>query len=69
MENKGLKKYMVKVHEPHYKIPLHPHFCLIIVPEHYEYVKYQNRCRITLGILRWPHHRRVELQGNGMLCD
>ncbi|XP_029624549.1 uncharacterized protein LOC115203742 [Salmo trutta] len=51
--NKGFKN-MVKVLE--------------IVPDLYEQEKINCR-RIIQGILCWPHHRRVVLQGNGKLRD
>lgn len=68
VENKGFKN-MVKVLEPRYEIPSRTHFSMKIVPDLYEQEKIKNCRRIIQGILCCPHHRRVDLQGNGKLRD
>jgi hypothetical protein len=50
------------------KCPSHTHFSMKIMPDLYEQEKINCR-KIIQGILCCPHHRRVDLQGNGKLCQ
>ena len=68
MENKGFEN-MMKVLKPRYKIPSLTHFSMKIMPDHYEQGKNQNARWIIQGILCCPHHRQVDLHGNGKPLD